>query len=109
MQRFFELMAHDHVVEVCFLNEVVSLASVKVIDPSRPIHLTLWPRTRGLSAKVLVIGADRHRANALRRADIEGRWTGDEQGLTYVGYSEGTPCIKIVLNSETDLIEFSFL
>ncbi|HBF54005.1 MAG TPA: hypothetical protein DEA80_07850 [Afipia sp.] len=109
MRNFFELMSREHVVEVCLVNEVVASASRKMLNPARPLELRLWPGTRNLFARVLVINADREQASALLRKNVEGLWTGDAQMRTYFGYSKGLPCIKMALNSQQDAIEFTFL
>jgi hypothetical protein len=113
MRRFFELMARDPNVAAYLVHHVVCVASTKEIDPSQPIELPFWLATQAdpfpRFPKVLVVGADRGRASALRSADIEGRWTNGEQGRTYVGYSRGEPRIRIVLNAQEDALEFTFL
>ncbi len=93
MRRFFELMTRHPEVAAYFVRHVVSEASTRAIDPSRPICFPFWlaPLTGPfpLFPRVLVFGADCARANALRPVDIGGRWTDDEQGRAYVGYVQG--------------------
>lgn len=113
MRWLFELMARDPDVAAYLVGHIVSEASTRAIDPSRPIEFPFWLAPGmgpfPLFPKVLVFGADCRRASALRSADIEGRWADDEQVRAYVGYSVGEPCIRIVLSAQEDALEFTFL
>ncbi|MBR2120132.1 hypothetical protein NML43_13155 [Rhodopseudomonas palustris] len=109
MKRFLELMSHDPAVEACFISQMISLVIDTMIDFSRPLDLMLWPRTDALPVRVLVIGANRDRAAALRRGGIDGCWTEDRGAMTYTGYLEGQPHITVALHREQDMLEVTFL
>jgi hypothetical protein len=113
MERFFQLMERDPNVAIYLINHIVSLSRTMVIDPTQPLELPFWlaalPAPEAERPKLFVIGAEHSRARALWQAQIEGRWTGDEQTRRYTGYVAGERCLEVALDRRRDALEFTFL